>query len=87
MKFKIMTRDYKGIHDHMGRVRGWLLFGGEDEIDTRSDSQALIFCDCKCEDKSITPQEIYDINEALYEEDVVSGYKWVENEDDAIEKV
>jgi hypothetical protein len=67
-KYMIVTRDWKGSYDEK-MPKGWKLFGQEDDIQTGQDCYAMIFYKGKPKQKK-TPQEIYNIYESLFSEDV-----------------
>ena len=73
-KFAIVTRDYKGRYENLGQVKGMMLHGAEDEIETRSDGFAMCFVDGKT---NISPQKLYDVWLELFNDDV-DGYEAVD---------
>jgi len=93
MKYKIKTRDWKGIYDNLSDVIGWYLVGGEDEIETGSDCRALVFADSSIYfpevaiEFDLTPQEAYDILIQLDSEDEVNGYTWDSEDEEVIIKI
>ena len=87
MKYKIVTRDWKGINDRLDDVKGWCLFGAEDEIDTGGDCFAMIFSEQPVTNPTKTPQEIYDINNELMDVDEADGFTWVKDEENTIKDI
>lgn len=88
MKYKIVTRDCDENYTRLEtqEVKGWCLFGAEDEIDTKSDCFAMVFSEKKVFSPELTPQRIWDINNQLDKEDEVDGYTFVDDEYNTIEK-
>ena len=85
MKFRIVTRDWKGKYN-LKKVLGWYLLGGEKDIDTYSDSYAMVFSDEPCKD--MTPQKAWNINMVLQEEkDECEQYTSVEGEQDTFKNI
>ena len=91
MRYKIKTRDFKGNYDNLDDVRGWYFVGGECEIDTQSDSQALVFADSTTSFVEVkfdlTAQEAYDLCLKLEDEDDADGYISDPNEQYTIVKI
>lgn len=85
MKYKIKTRDWKGTYGHMADVEGWVIVGGEDDIETGGDCFALVFCSGKKPD--LNPQEAYDLYQLLNDVDDISGYHKVRGEQNTIERI
>ena len=94
MKYRIKTRDFKGNYEDLDDVRGWYFVGGEEEIETQSDSRALVFTDSfitsgkmKKKKFDLTAQEAYDLYLALDSEDEVNGYTFDSEDENTIVKV
>jgi len=78
-KYKVITRDWKGQYSTKG-IRGMILVGGEEDIETGSDGFAMVFSE---KETKHTAQEIYDINEQLNSDDV-DGFTYCEEEDNVV---
>lgn len=62
--YRIITRDWKGSYDiGINPKEGWILLGGEEQIDTYQDSYALALCNHK--NSELSAQEIWDIYNQL----------------------
>ena len=80
-KYRIVTRDWKGIYSFGNKVNGMIFVGGENDIETGGDCYALVFAENQTK---LSAQEIYDIHIRLISEKV-EGFICDFNEDAIIE--
>lgn len=74
----MITRDWKGQYakSHLKEVKGWHLFGSEDEIETGQDSYCTIYCDTFPNIQEHSPQTIFDVIEAIECGEDVNGFEY-----------
>jgi len=80
IRYKIITRDWKGTYSEV--PTGWILFAGEDKINTCQDCFATIYSKGKSI-KKLTGQEVYDIHNSLLCGEDEEGYD-LDAKDDSI---
>ena len=78
MKYKMITRDWKGQYSKNEDLKGWHLFGTEEKIQTGQDSYATIFCDSRIRSNVYAPQDIYDIIESIECGEDVEGFTYID---------
>lgn len=81
-KYKIITRDWKGSYSEgeMEACKGWLLVGGEEQIEDGNDVFVLVFSK---KPTKMMAHEIYEISNRMYDE-VVEGFEVDESDHDII---
>ena len=82
MKYKVVTRDWRGGYDSF--PKGWKVLAGEDKVDTGQDCFATIFYKGSGKPK-LTGQEVYDIHDNLLCGEEVDGYD-LDEDDNLVER-
>lgn len=76
----MITRDRKGQYSNSEdlKVKGWIIFGTEEDIKTGQDSYATILCDQTIRNNQYDPQDIYNIIESIECGTDVEGFKYID---------